>query len=396
MNGRAGTVRALALIATLAMLAGGCTWVTVASHGTDGAQGGAASANPVLDSVGNYMTFQSDASNLVDNDTNGVTDVFKVDNVSGHVERPSVASDGTEANGPSRNPDIDCCGGFIVFESDASNLVPGDTNGATDVFVHNQTTKVTTLVSVASDGGPANGPSTHPVISADGNWIAFESTANNIVPGVSGHQVYVRQWQSGGPTRLVSAASCVNGAVTAGNGVSTRPHIDTHGTAVAFTSTSTNFALDPGNGSPNAYTAPTSGCGSSTVPSLAGYDAAGNIPARGTVATSIGGDGRYVAFDTYSSACPATCSVAGVFVRDRTAGTSTAVAPGDPAAAGGRLNQGGNTIVIQATGPNGVSPVAAVVVLSTGATRVISTDPSGHARAIQPLTNPGSGGPALA
>ncbi len=398
MTGRArsGRIGALVAVVTTVLLAGGCTWVSVASHTPDGSDGNRASGHAVLDSAGNYLTFQSDASNLVDGDTNGVTDVFKADNVGGHVERPSVASDGTEGNGPSRNPDIDCCGGLIVFESDASNLVPGDTNGTTDVFVHNQTTKVTTLVSVAANGGPANGPSTHPVISADGKWIAFESTATNIVSGVSGHQVYVRPWQAGGPTQLVSRASCVSGVQTAGNGDSTRPHIDTFGQTVAFTSTATNFAVDPGNASPNAYAALTNGCDASTVPSLVGYDTAGHIPQHGSIATSIDGNGRHVAFDAYSASCPGSCTVAGVYVRDRTGSTSVAIAPGDPLAAGGSLEVGGNMIAIQATGPGSVSPVAEVITMSTGAARVISSDPAGHARAIQPVTDPASDGPTIA
>ncbi len=391
---RAGALLVTAIAVT--MLASGCTWVSVGSRTIDGSDPTGPSIQPALDNAGNYMVFQSDASNLVAGDTNGVTDVFKVDNVKGHVERPSVASDGTQANAASRNPDIDCCGGLITFESDASNLVPNDTNGVTDIFVHNQTTKVTMLISVASDGGPANGPSTHPSISSDGKWIAFESTATNIVPGVSGHQVYARPWQTTGPTRLVSAATCVNGTVTGGNGDSTRPRLSGDGTTVTFTSTSTNFNINPGNSSPNAYVAPTSGCGASTVPALVGYDTAGQIPAHGTVATSIERKGQFVAFDSYATACPGSCTVGGVFVRDRNANSTTAVAPGDPNAAGGWLNDSGNTIAIQASGPNGVSPVAAVVVVATGATRVISTDLLVHPRAIQPVVDPTTDGPRLA
>src|SRR5581483_1350222 len=85
---------------------------------------------------------------------------------------------GTAADGdaPSTNPVLDLAGNYVVFQSDATNLVPGDTNGVTDVFVRNMTTKVTSLVSVASGGGPTDGASTHPSISSDSRFIAFEST----------------------------------------------------------------------------------------------------------------------------------------------------------------------------------------------------------------------------
>jgi hypothetical protein len=388
--------RLVATGATIAVLVGGCTVVDLGSHDPSGTEGNGASGHTSLEKTGKYMTFQSDASNLVPGDTNGVMDVFKVDLTNGHVERPSVASNGAQGNGPSRNPQIDCCGGLIVFESDASNLVANDTNGTTDVFVHNQTTKNTMLISVASNGGPANGPSTYPTISTDGKWIAFESTASNIVPGISGHQVYVRAWQTNAPTQLASVASCVNGTPTAGNGVSTRPRLSGVGTIVAFTSKSTNFSVNPNNSSPNAYAAPTSGCGPSNVPSLVGYDASGAIPPHGTIATSTDYSGRFVAFDAYADACPSPCTIAGVFVRDRTNATSTAVRAGDTAAAGGWLNDGGSTIAIQASGPNGVTPVAAVVDVATGATRAISADSAGNARAIQPITDPAADGPSLA
>jgi hypothetical protein len=389
-------VAALAVVVGVATLVGGCTWVGSGSHAPDGAAGNGSSRRPVMDNTGKYMTFESDASNLVPDDTNGVTDVFKADHLNGLVERPSVDSSGNQGDGPSRNPDMDCCGGNIVFESDATNLVPGDTNGKTDIFLHNQTTKATTLISVASDGGPTNGPSAHPTISTDAKWVAFESTASNIVPGISGRQVYIRPLQPAGTTRLVSAASCASGAVTAGNGESSRPKISGDSTIVAFTSTATNFSVDPGNSAPNAYVAPTTGCGTSTVPSLVGYDEQGHVPAHGTVVVSTDRTGRSIAFDAYSAACPGPCTIGGVYVRDRNAGTSTHVLPSDTRAAGGWLNSGGNHIVVQATGPQNVSPVAAVIELSTGRTRVISTDLADNPRAIEPVGDPAIDRPSLA
>jgi len=368
--GRASfTALAVALVTVVAL--GGCVWIKQASHAVGtAADGDAPSTNPVLDLAGNYVVFQSDATNLVPGDTNGVTDVFKVGTTNDHVERVSVAPDGSQANGASRNPSIDCCGGEVVFESDASNLVAGDTNGTTDVFVRNMTTKVTSLVSVASGGGPTDGASTHPSISSDSRFIAFESTADDIVPGVSGHQVYVRDMQSG-TTRVVSTSSCAGGGV-AGNGTSTGPHLSDDGTTVAFTSTSTNFAVNPGNGAPNAYVAPTGSC---AVPSFVGVDTTGHALAHGSVATSLDHDGKIVAYDPSGAA--------GVYVRDLVAATTTAVDAGDPFATGGALSNDGLTIAIQASGPSAAtSPVAAVYRVPTGARLVTSTDASGNVRTV--------------
>jgi hypothetical protein len=374
-SGRGRRRAVLAALVVAAVSLAGCTWVKQASHAAGGsADGDAPSTNPALDLAGNYVVFQSDATNLVPGDTNGVTDAFKVGTTNDHVERISVAPDGSQANGASRNPSIDCCGGYVVFESDASNLVAGDTNGTSDVFVRNMSTKVTTLVSVASDGGPADGPSTHPVISSDDRYVAFESTADDIVPGVSGHQVYVRALQTNAPAQLVSTAACTGGAVTGANGVSTGPHISDDGSTVAFTSTSTNLGTDPGNGAPNAFVAPTAAC---VVPTLVGLDPAGHVIPSGSVATSVDKDGTVVAFDPNGAP--------GVYVRDLPSGVTRAVDGSDPYASGGTLSGDGLTVGIQASGPSpSTSPVAAVYRVPTGARLAASTDASGDSRTIVP------------
>ncbi|HEX4775319.1 MAG TPA: hypothetical protein VFW74_00970, partial [Acidimicrobiia bacterium] len=229
---------------------------------------------------------------------------------------------------------------------------------------------------VASDGGPADGPSTHPVISSDDRYVAFESTADDIVPGVSGHQVYVRSLQTNAPTQLVSAASCNGGTVTGGNGDSTGPRISDDGSTVAFTSTSTDFGSDPGNGAPNAYVATTAAC---TVPTFVGVDTSGRVVAGGTVATSVDSDGTTVAYDPNGTS--------GVYVRDLTADVTHAVDAGDPYATGGTLSGDGLTVGIQASGPApSTSPVAAVYRVPTGARLATSTDASGTVRAIVPGT----------
>jgi len=100
------------------------------------------------------------------------------------IERVSIASDGTQGNSDSFAPNISADGRYVTFCSDASNLIAGDTNGFADIFVHDRKTGVTTRVSVASDGMQGNDWSgAGASISADGRYIAFASSANNLVEG---------------------------------------------------------------------------------------------------------------------------------------------------------------------------------------------------------------------
>jgi Tol biopolymer transport system component len=120
----------------------------------------------------------------VSGDTNEGSDIFVHDRISGTTERVSVASDGIQADDGSYDPSISNDGYYVVFASDASNLVNGDTNGLDDIFVHDQKLGTTERVSVASDGTQANGASTSdPSISNDGQYVAFKSSATNLVSG---------------------------------------------------------------------------------------------------------------------------------------------------------------------------------------------------------------------
>src|SRR5262249_29399620 len=141
---------------------------------------------PALSADGRFVAFESDVDNLVPGDTNRVRDVFLHDRVTGDTIRVSVASDGTQADGRSSffaSPSLSADGRYVAFESDADNLVPGDTNLSSDVFVHDRVTGDTVRVSVASDGAEADGFSAEPALSADGRYVAFESDADNLVPG---------------------------------------------------------------------------------------------------------------------------------------------------------------------------------------------------------------------
>jgi VCBS repeat-containing protein len=155
------------------------TRVSVASDGTQADRG---STNPKLSADGRYVAFTSFATNLVAGDTNGVADVFVHDRQTGVTTRVSVASDGTQGDGASQGAVISADGRYVVFGSDASNLIAGDTNGVADVFVHDRQTGVTTRVSVANDGSESNGASAVRKLSEDGRFVAFASVASNLAP----------------------------------------------------------------------------------------------------------------------------------------------------------------------------------------------------------------------
>jgi Tol biopolymer transport system component len=159
-----------------------------------GAQANAPTFRGMVSGNGGYVGFRSRASNLVPGDTNEALDVFVHDRATGRTRRVSVASDGTQAdasrfdrssraNSFASRPFLSADGRYAAFSSRAPNLVPGDRNGKTDVFVHDLRTGRTIIVSVAHDRGPANGDSFVNGISADGRVVAFSSLADNLVPG---------------------------------------------------------------------------------------------------------------------------------------------------------------------------------------------------------------------
>jgi Tol biopolymer transport system component len=208
------------------------------SIASDGTQGNAFSFRPSISADGRYILFSSDASNLVVDDKNGSTDIFVYDRQTNETTRVSIASDGTEGNAPAFSHSISADGRYVAFASHATNLVAGDVNGREDVFIHDRQTGQTSLVSVASDGTQGNGQSQFPSISADGRYIAFISYASNLVTGdINGHQdVFVHDRQTG-QTSLISVAS--DG--TQGDGHVHAPSISADGRFVAFSSGSTNL-----------------------------------------------------------------------------------------------------------------------------------------------------------
>ena len=163
---------------------GDTTRVSVSSGGAEGnGPSGGEYIAPSLSADGRYVAFRSSASNLVAGDTNLTTDIFVHDRQTGVTERVSVSSGGAQGNWGADEPSISADGRYVAFPSLASNLVAGDTNLVLDVFVHDRQSGVTERVSVSSSGTQGNSDSFEAFISADGRYVGFTSWASNLVAG---------------------------------------------------------------------------------------------------------------------------------------------------------------------------------------------------------------------
>jgi len=152
----------------------------VVSLGLGGVAANGDSRKPVIDDDGRYVAFESDASNLVVGDSNNATDVFLVDLSKNITSRMSVAPNGTQGNGASRSPKMSCDGSSVTFESLANNLVADDANGELDSFVANVGTGSVAMISRTNAGGGANGASGNGAVSPDGSFVGFDSRAPNL------------------------------------------------------------------------------------------------------------------------------------------------------------------------------------------------------------------------
>ena len=187
------------------MLTGETTRISTDS---DGIQGTGSSFSQAISADGRYVAFYSDSDTLVSGDTNGVLDAFVKDTQTGETVRISTDSDGTQGNGASIVTAISADGRFVAFHSSATNLVSGDTNGTQDAFIKDTQTGETIRVSSASDGTQGNGSSSVRAISADGRFVAFYSAASNLVnDDINGVQdAFVKDTLTG-ETRIISTAS---------------------------------------------------------------------------------------------------------------------------------------------------------------------------------------------
>jgi Tol biopolymer transport system component len=154
--------------------------MSLVSRAYSGTVGFGCGANPAISADGTKVAFISDGDNLVRHDTNGAYDVFLRDMTTGITERVSVTSKGAQTNGGLGRVTMSGDGRYVVFGSDAWNIVSGDENGVSDIFVHDDRTGKTFRASVSSAGVEANGYSADATISADGRLVVFESDASNL------------------------------------------------------------------------------------------------------------------------------------------------------------------------------------------------------------------------
>ena len=334
----------------------GCTPSTTrVSVASDGSEGNGISDTPSISADGRFVAFAADASNLVAGDTNGAGDVFVRDTCVGvpagctpSTTRVSVASDGTQGNAGSGFPLVVSANGrFIAFSSAASNLVAGDTNGATDMFVRDTCygaptgcTPSTARVSVANDGSQGNqiiGSDSRPALSSDGRFVGFDSDANNLVVGDTNafRDIFVRDTCFGASAGCTPSTTRVSVASdgTQGNGASVVPTISADGRFVVFRSNAGNLVAGDTNGAGDVFVRDTcvgvpAGCTPSTTRvSVASDGTQGNAGVFFDL--SISADGRFVAFDSDASNLVAgdTNGAVDVFVRDTCLGAPAGCTP---------------------------------------------------------------------
>jgi len=366
------------------------TWFTErVSVDSNGVQGNAVSATPVISGDGRYVAFGSDATNLVPGDTNASADVFVHDRLSGSTIRVTVDSAGNQANDRSYSPSFSADGRYVCFYGLASNLVPGDTNNLSDVFVHDCQAGTTVRVSVDSNGVQGNGTSGDARMSGDGRFVVFSSIANNLVPGDTNgwYDIFVHDLQTGVTTRASVNSS---GVETGGFD----PRISDDGRFVLFLGISPNL---PGgvNGYGQVYLRDMQ----SGVTTLVSAEVGGALGNDTSEWCQLSGDGRYAAFVSYATNLVLldTNSCADVFVRDILLGVTRRVSINSAGVQGNQLSG----VDIHNSPSLCISGNARFVAFGSLATNLVADDSNGfqdifvHDLAADGFTSvcdPGSGG----
>jgi Mg-chelatase subunit ChlD len=279
-------------VVTASVGGGAAITTTRVSESTTNGQGNGVSDDSYLSADGRWVTYRSTSSNLVAGDTNGVMDAFVHDRQTGTTSRASVNASGVQGNAQSDDSAISADGRYVVFRSQASNFVTGDTNGTSwDIFRKDLQTGAIVRVSTSTTGAQSNGASHDPVVSADGRYVAFRSSASNLVTGdTNGQQDVFRKDIQTSTTILVSVGT--GGAK--GNALSDDPQISDDGNRIAFQSDATNLVSGDTNGVRDAFVRDVA-AGTLIRASVSTAGAQGN-GASGEVA--ISGDGTTVAWES--------------------------------------------------------------------------------------------------
>lgn len=297
------------------------------SVGPGGVQGNWASEFPAISANGRFVTFYSKASNLVSGDTNLHSDIFVRDRRTGTTERVSVGPDGVQGNGDvGEESAISADGRFVAFASQATNLVPGDTNGGYDVFLRDRKWGITRRVSVGPNGVQGDKDCGYATISADGRLIAFSSAASNLVRNDTNRRIdiFVRDRQ----TRVTERVNVGPSGVQANGDSSSQqpPAISADGRFVAFVSDADNLVRGDTNGAADIFVRDRRK-GTTRRVSVG----PGGVQGNGfSFMPAISSDGRFVSFaSTATNLVPGdTNGAADIFVYDRQKGTTRRVSVG--------------------------------------------------------------------
>jgi Tol biopolymer transport system component len=352
--------------------------ISVALDGTPGGQSGFGQVN----ADGRYVVFQSCAPNLVFGDTNHTCDVFVRDRLFGTTEVVSLSGTGALANdGSAVGTSISDDGRFAAFTSRASNLVPGDTNGAYDVFLRDRQTGTTIRVSEAIGGGDANGVSQDPFVSADGRFVSYESAATNLVTGDTNSASDVFRYEvATGTTSRVS----VSGIGDEAGGTSGAPSLSGDGGFVAFFSAASNLVPADTAFDDVFVRDNTTGVVERVSVSAGGGQANANSGPSLTNGLSV--DGRFAVFQSVASNLVAgdTNGRTDVFVRDRLTGATT------------RVNVPGSGVEADADSFNtAISGDGGVVAFASEASNLVPGDTNGTTDVFTSVCRPSSTAIAL-
>jgi hypothetical protein len=300
------------------------TRVSVSSEGYPGNSDSGNYESLAISGDGRYVAFGSAASNLVANDTNSRHDIFVRDRQTGQTTRVSVSSTGVQGNGDSDGPAITPDGRYITFRSAATNLIADDTNSRVDIFVHDRQTGQTTRVSVSSNGAAGDGDSRYSSISADGRYVAFNSSATNLDNTVldfnNANDIYLHDRQTGN-TSLISKSHSNN---SPGNKYSYNAVISGNGRYVVFCSQSTTLTGNSDTNNAEDVFVRDIQAQTTSLVSATPSNSAGNYR---SASPAISYDGRYIAFQSMATDLVSNDPniFSDIFVRDRDTNQTTRV-----------------------------------------------------------------------
>jgi Tol biopolymer transport system component len=286
-------------------------------------RGLASADDATISGDGRYVAFSSNASDLVPGDTNDKVDIFVRDMLTGAVTRASVSSAGDQANKESHHPFISADGHYVVFISWATNLVPGCTAWQWQIYEHDMRTGATTCVSLSSEGQPGNNRSLEARVSADGRYVAFASEASNLVPGDTNENWDVFRRDTATGTTVRANISSSGGQTDGFTGGFHSLSMSLDGRFIAFVLGATDLVPGDTNNVRDVFLRDIQ-AGTTTRISVSSR---GDQSNKGAMDPSVSADGRYVAFDSLSTnLVPGdTNNHDDVFVRDTWTRTTTRV-----------------------------------------------------------------------